>query len=186
MWRLREKLEDRVTVRAGRDAGDLASLAPESGGKSGRGGVAELADVSGGDARDVRGRLAGTAVDDRGGVADVAGRGDGDTGCPDVNDGAVVAERGLGVVDVMSANGDGSGNTSRRGVGSVDVRVASSDDGVDTGGDERRHGIINGGRCTATERGASDRGAASGGGGGLDVVESTDDVGEGARAIEPM
>ena len=183
MQPLGEELEDRVAVRAGRDASDLAGLAPESGGERGRGGVADLADVCGDDARDMRGCLAGAAVDDRGGVAEVPRRGDGNTRCPNVDDGAVVAERGLGVVNVMCTNGDGTGDTGRRGVGGVDVRVTSGDNGVDAGGDERGYCVINSGRGTTSERCASDRGTASACCSSLDVVETTDDVCEGARPV---
>ena len=106
------------------DVLEHAGLAPEVGRDiRGRGGT-KLAEVQSNETRDMRGRLRGTAVDDRGSGADVAGGGDRDTGSPNVDARAVVGERGFGVVDVNGTDGNRGRDASGRGVGSVHVRVA--------------------------------------------------------------
>jgi len=71
-----------------------------------------------------------------GGGAALPGGDDRDTRSPDVDNGTIVGEGSLGIVDIRGSDGDGRGGASWRSVGSVDIGVTSGNDDVDTTGSQ--------------------------------------------------
>lgn len=178
-------VESKVVDGAGGNTGDLVleGKALDAGRESsGAAGTLEAQEV-GTETSNVGSSHRGTG-DGVGAAADPGGE-DRDTRSENVNDGAVVGERGDAVRAVSGANGEDSGLRSGRRVGSVTAVVTSGNSHEDTSGDSVGGSRVDGSGAAATKRhvGNGTLGAAT----GLDIVGNKVDTSNhtrvGARAI---
>lgn len=118
------------------------------------------------------------------GAAAGPGGEDGVAGSKDIDNSAVVGERGTGIGRGGSTNSAGVGGGRRRVVGGVGVAVTSSDGEEDTSGDGPGGRVVDGGGERGTEGHVAEDtvGAALAGGVLGDEVDTSDDAGEGAGA----